>query len=226
LTHEAEDGRANDNPVSYLNGIRKWLAGRGERGASGLEYGLVMALMLVGSTASFEMMDENIEDYYEESAENIGRADLSYFDVTTTACQSSCGTTTTTTTTTEPPTTTTTAPPTTTTTTTTTVPSTHATSQLTDLSYEAFSGWKAKARIELDLPDGSPLAGAEVTVTWTDAEGDTRTRSYTTNSAGKTGPTWGRRDGDKFPMTFTIDSVTYDGESWTVSDDTITLNAW
>jgi hypothetical protein len=198
LTHEAEDGRANDNPVSYLNGIRKWLAGRGERGASGL----VMALMLVGSTASFEMMDENIEDYYQESAENIGRADLSYFDVTTTACQSSCGTTTTTTTTTEPPTTTTTAPPTTTTTTTTTVPSTHATSQLTDLSYEAFSGWKAKARIELDLPDGSPLAGAEVTVTW------------------------GRRDGDKFPMTFTIDSVTYDGESWTVSDDTITLNAW
>ncbi|MEO0495640.1 MAG: hypothetical protein AAF081_19710, partial [Actinomycetota bacterium] len=58
---------------------------RADRGASGAEYGFVIALLLLGSTTSIEMMDSRIEDNYVDTASDIGQVDLDYFRVTTTS---------------------------------------------------------------------------------------------------------------------------------------------
>jgi hypothetical protein len=58
-----------------------------------------VSLVLVGSSASLEMMDERVEAHYSETAQDIGRTDLSHFAPPTTTC-GVCPTTTTTTTTT------------------------------------------------------------------------------------------------------------------------------
>jgi hypothetical protein len=55
-----------------------------DRGVTLVEYALVVSLVLVGSTASFELMDEKIEDHYEETASDVGQVDLNEFDVATT----------------------------------------------------------------------------------------------------------------------------------------------
>ena len=111
----------------------------GDRGASGVEYALIISLLLTGSSLSFEMMDQRVEEHYTDTANDIGEADLSRFDVTTTTCVDCEGEETTTTTsttttlaptTTQAPTTTTTQAPTTTSTTTqapTTTPTTTST---------------------------------------------------------------------------------------------------
>ena len=46
------------------------------RGASGVEYGLVIALVLTGSMGSIELMEPRIESNYEDTAEDIGQIDL------------------------------------------------------------------------------------------------------------------------------------------------------
>ena len=110
------------------------MLGRGERGASGVEYGLVLALLMTGTVSAIEMLDDRVGANYEETASDIGQQDLDYFQVTTTVC-AECETTTTTTTTVPETTTTvglttstTKAPTTTTTSTTTTTTSTTTTS--------------------------------------------------------------------------------------------------
>ena len=94
------------------------------RGASGVEYALVISLVLTGSLGSIEMMEPRIEKNYEDTATDIGQVDLDYFRVTTSAAPTSSTTTSPTTTTTSPATTTTS--PATTTTSTTTAPTTTA----------------------------------------------------------------------------------------------------
>lgn len=81
--------------------------GGDQRGASGVEYALVISLLLVGSVTSIEAMDERIEDNYEATADDIGQPNLSAFAVSTTTVattpSSSSSTSTTTTTTSTPP---------------------------------------------------------------------------------------------------------------------------
>jgi Flp pilus assembly pilin Flp len=98
---------------SSINRLRR----RGDRGASGVEYALVVSLVLTGSTATFEMMDDRVSEHYTETADDIGESDLAAFHVTTTTCDGCDATSTTTSTTivaTSIPTTTTNAPVTTT----------------------------------------------------------------------------------------------------------------
>lgn len=117
---------------AFTNPFRR----RGDRGASGVEYALIISLLLTGSSLSFEMMDQRVEEHYTDTASDIGEADLSRFDVTTTTCADCEGEETTTTTsttttlaptTTQAPTTTTTQAPTTTSTTTTSTTTTTTT---------------------------------------------------------------------------------------------------
>jgi hypothetical protein len=101
--------------TNFTNRLRQ----RGERGASGVEYALIISLLLTGSSVSFEMMDERIEEHYQETAQDIGESDLQQFAPSTTAGPSTtttapATTTTAPATTTTAPATTTTAPPTTT----------------------------------------------------------------------------------------------------------------
>ena len=247
---------------------------RSDRGASGVEYALVISLVLTGSSASFELMDDRVSEHYTDTANDIGVSDLDYFEVTTTTCDQ-CETTTTTeapttttttttlaptttttqaattttttteaptTTTTEAPTTTTTEAPTTTTTTTTTVPTTTTTEagtgggggnddaeadvSITNQSYEAWNGWKAKTRIEFDDADGDALSNASFEVTWVTADGDTKTKVYETNSNGIKTPTWGKRNNGDFPITMTINWVTDDGEHFTPNPSVYTITQY
>jgi len=98
-----------------MNALTNRLRRQGDRGASGVEYALVISLVLTGSTMSFEMMDERIEEHYQETAEDIGESDLEKFSPSTTAGPSTTTTAGPSTTTTAAPATTTTAAPATTT---------------------------------------------------------------------------------------------------------------
>lgn len=202
---------------------------RCERGASGVEYALLISLVLVGSSASFDMMDESVGQHYAETADDIGQSDLGHFRVTTTTC-GSCPTTTTSSTTTT--TSTTTAPTTTSTTTTstTTLPPTTtaatpaATTTYTDQSSGNNGNATAKVKLRLQGEDGKGLKGADVRVTMTTASGRTQTFDYTiTTNNGQTTLTWSNRRGSDFPVTVTIVSVTLDGASHTPSPATFTL---
>ena len=67
--------------------------GADSRGASAVEYGLVISLLLVGSLATIDSMDERIEDNYQDTADDIGQVDLAHFNVSTTAPPSTSSTT-------------------------------------------------------------------------------------------------------------------------------------
>ena len=184
----------------------------------------MISLVLVGSSASFDMMEESVGQHYAETADDIGQSDLGHFRVTTTTCGSCPATTTSSTTTTAPSTTsTTTAPPTTLPPTTTAAKPT-ATTTYTDQSSGNNSNATAKVKLRLQGEDGKGLNGADVRVTMTTASGRTQTFDYTiTTNNGQTTLTWSNRRGSDFPVTVTIDSVTLDGASHTPSPATFTL---
>lgn len=96
--------------VGILNAFTNRVRRQGDRGASGVEYALVISLVLTGSTMSFEMMDERIEEHYQETAEDIGESDLEQFSPSTTAGPSTTTTAAPSTTSAAPTTTTTAAP--------------------------------------------------------------------------------------------------------------------
>ncbi|GJM37485.1 MAG: hypothetical protein DHS20C19_08520 [Acidimicrobiales bacterium] len=199
---------------------------RGDRGASGVEYALLLTLMFAGSTTTFEMMDDNVGEHYEESAHDIGRTSLEDFDVTTTTC-ADCETTTTTTeapTTTAAPTTTTTTtlPPTTTTT---AAPDFQAEVTYDDLSFEMRRGWKAKIRVGFVDEHGDPLKGARAVVTMTTADGDTKEWEFNLGRTGEKTLAWGNRPVDQFPIVVRVESITFDDEELTPDRESYTLRA-
>ncbi len=183
---EVSDVRYSRMQLTPLALRRVW--SRGDRGASGVEYALVISLVLTGSTASFEMMDQQVETHYSETADDIGRSDMAYFDVTTTTCGSCPTTTTTTTTTTVAPTTTTAVPTTTlapTTTTTTTAPTTTTAAPTTTLAATTTTtaaptttttakpaGTPAGSEFEDQSSSKKGVATAKVKITLVDEEGD------------------------------------------------------
>lgn len=204
---------------------------RGDRGASGVEYALIISPVLVGSMSSFELMDQRVEANYSETAGNIGNPDLDAFNATTTAC-ASCPTTTTTsaaapTTTTAPPTTaapttTTTRSPTTstTTTTTTTKPGTTASAQGSNSSgYDKKDkSYSVAGTFTLETPDGKDIQKADVTYTIRLKTGQTKTFIATTGNKGRVSIDWsGFPSNAIYPATITITSVTLNGETFAPS---------
>ncbi|MEQ8842489.1 MAG: hypothetical protein RIB98_16015 [Acidimicrobiales bacterium] len=204
------------NITDIINRLRR----SGERGASGVEYGLIVALLLTGSTATFEMMDDRVSEHYDDTASDIGQADLAYFDVTTTTC-SPCSTTTVATTTVPA----TTAPPTTAAPTTTAAPSDPpAEIGFQNKTSERRDGWRARVKITLDDDNGDKLRRTDFQITWVTANGDTRVRKYTTNNGGNKTPSWSGLDRDDFPVKITIDWIDDDGEPYTPTPATYTIN--
>lgn len=246
-------GCAEELHVGKIRAFNKRAFGRGDRGTSGVEYALILSLLLTGSSLSFEMMDDSVSEHYTDTANDIGVSNLDYFDVTTTAGPSTTTTAAPSTTTTAAPVTTTTQAPTTTsttttsttttsttTTTTTTIPATTTTAgggggssdpaaelTITNLSYEAWNGWKAKTKIKFKDEDGNTLSNATFQVTWTTADGDTKTKTYEANSSGTKTPTWGKRNSDDFPIVMTIDWVLDDdGNAHTPNPATYTITQY
>lgn len=152
-----------------LNRIRARL-GRGphtERGAAVVEYALIVSLLVLGTTAAITSLEDDAEDYYDSTSDQIGDLPKSAIPSLTLP-----GGGTVTTTTQVPTTTSTTAPPstgptssTTSTTTSTTVPAQTTITQLLRLSRaQPGDTWRARIRITLEeTKTGLRVIGATVT---------------------------------------------------------------
>jgi len=221
---------ADDSPMGDGSGGRF----HGSRGATLVEYALIVALVVVPSVAAITRLDDASGDYYENASDDIG--DLPQLGIDTGAGTSvpSGGSTSTTVapTTTVPPTTSTTAPPTTTTTapptTTTTAPTTTTTllrsriSELTNVSTNSGSSYNAIARVRIVRnSNGTVVQGASVSVRMVDDNGSVTTRSCTTDSTGRCTVTWGRSD-NRSPVVATVTNVT-SSPTWDGAGQSVTL---
>ncbi len=196
------------------------------RGATLVEYALIISLFVVPSIGALRRLDSNSRDYYANASDDIG--DLPQSDIDTSPSSSAVPASTTTTvpvsTTTTAAPTTTTAPPTTTTTmatTTTTAAPTTTTLlrsrifELTDISSNNGSSYYARARVKIVRSDtGLAVRGASVSIRLVDDRGNATTKSCTTDSTGRCSVTWSRPD-SYGPVTATARSVsaspTWDG---------------
>jgi Flp pilus assembly pilin Flp len=213
-----------------------------ERGATGVEYALVVSLVVVGSIAAIKRLETNADNYYDDTSEQIG--DLPGENTPTpsntapggssTSTSIAASTTTTTaapTSTTAAPTTSTTAAPTTTTTapTTTTVANKSTIANMENRSGNGGSSdWDASVRVTIrDTANNANVAGAGVTVLFTASNGSTTTRNCTTLSpSGRCTVTWTVSESRTYvdaTVTNVVASPTWDGASetlrvWRVND--------
>jgi Flp pilus assembly pilin Flp len=217
-------GGSADQPGMGVQGRRRF---HGSRGATLVEYALIVALIVVPSIGAISRLDDASGDYYEDASDDIG--DLPQLGVDNSPVTSTPGSSTTTTvapTTTAAPTTTTTAPPTTTTTapTTTTTLLRSRISELTNVSTNNGSSYNAVARVKIVRnSNGAAVSGAAVTIRMTDKFGNTSNRSCTTDSTGRCSGTWSRTD-SQGPVTATVTAVT-SSPIWDNAQQTVTLPA-
>ncbi len=185
---------------------RAWRRWRGaERGATGVEYALIAALVLVGSLGAINTLERNADEYYDDTSSRIGSlptidgsgpTGTSIPGGSSSTTSVSTTTTSTSTTTTVAPTTTTTAAPTTTTaapttttrppTTTTTVAPRSYVSATSDTSDGQGSGWRPALTVTIrNTVTNAPVANATVVVTFRRTNGNSLgSDSCTTNSSG------------------------------------------
>jgi Flp pilus assembly pilin Flp len=162
---------------------------RSERGATLVEYTLLVALVTVVGIPAFDFLRHSVLDHYERPAGYRDRNDeVVAPPPSTTAPPVTVAPTTTTT---SPPTTTTTAPPPTTTTrppatTTTTAPRVVASATFSNATSWAntWYRWSGSAQVRVTDASGRVLAGAEVEIRIT-AGGSERTVTVTTDSTGR-----------------------------------------
>ena len=207
------------------------------RGATLVEYALVIALVVVPSIGAIKRLDSNSRSYYSTASNDIGDLPQSGIDTNPVSSSVPASTTTTavpTTTTAAPTTTTTTAPTTTTTipTTTTTAPTTTTTllrstiSTLDDISTNGSfnSQYNAIARVKIVRTDtGLAVNGASITVRMVDRFNSSVTRTCTTDSTGRCSVTWTRSDSSG-PVTATVTSVT-SSPTWNGTQRSVSLVA-
>ena len=203
-----------DHPGMEAGGAQRC---RGGRGATLVEYALIVALVVVPSIGALSRLDDVSDDYYTDASDDIG--DLPQLGIDTSSNSSvPSGSTTTTaapTTTTTAPTTTTTAPTTTTTLLRSTI------SELTNVSSNNGTSYNAAARVKIIRNStGTAVNGAAVTIRMVDRFGNSSNRSCTTDSTGRCTGTWSRSDNNG-PVTATVTAVTanpiWDGAQQSVS---------
>ncbi len=188
---------------------------RGSRGATLVEYALIVALIVVPSIGALTRIEDASGDYYTDASDDIGDLPQLGIDTSSNSSVPSGGSTTTTvaptttTTTTAPPTTTTTAP-----TTTTTAPTTTTTllrsrvSELTNVSSNNGSSYNAAARVKIVRnSNGTAVSNASVTIRMVDRFNNSSNRTCTTDSTGRCTGTWSRSDNNG-PVTATVTAVT------------------
>ena len=188
---------------------RWWRRGGAERGATGVEYALIAALLLFASIGAIQALERNADEYYDTTSGRIGAlpgtdgetpsgtsipggSSTSTTAVPTTTTTAAPTTTTAApTTTTAAPTTTTTRPPTTTTaaptTTTTTAAPRSYISGTAASSDTSGSGWRPAITVTIkNTSTGANVSGAVVTVRFTRSNGNVLgTTTCTTGSNGQ-----------------------------------------
>lgn len=206
---------------------------QGSRGATLVEYALIVSLIVIPSIGAISHLDDASGDYYTNASDDIGDLPQSGIDTGTNSSTPSGSTTTTTlpptttsTSTTLPPTTTTTAAPTTTTTapTTTTTALRSTINQLTDVSTNSGSSYNAIARVKIVRNStGTAVSSAGVTIRMVDRLGSSTTRTCNTDSTGRCTVTWSRSD-SRSPVTATVTAVTA-SPTWDGSVQSVLLYA-
>lgn len=206
---------------------------RHSRGATLVEYALILALVVVPSVGAIRKLNSNSRDYYSNASDDIGDLPQTGIDTSPDSSAPPASTTTTapvSTTTTAAPTTTTTAPTTTTTipTTTTTAPTTTTTLlrskilTLEDISSNSGTSYNAIARVKIVRTDtGLAVNGASVSFSMRDSQNSTTTKSCTTDSTGRCSVTWSRSD-SRAPVTATVTSVS-SSPTWNGVQQSVTL---
>lgn len=207
------------------------------RGATLVEYALIISLFVVPSIGAIRRLDSNSRSYYSNASDDIG--DLPQSDIDTSPSSSAVPASTTTTvpvstTTTAAPTTTTAAPTTTTTapTTTTTMPTTTTTllrskiDSLTNISTNSstWSNYNAIARVKIVRTDTLlAVNNAGVTIRMVDRFNNSVNRTCTTDSTGRCSVTWTRADNNG-PVTATVTAVS-STPTWNSVQQSVSLPA-
>ncbi len=168
------------------------------RGATLVEYSLIIAVFVFGSLGAISQLDSKSGDYYENASDDIG--DLPQTGIDT----SDDGT----------------VPTSSTTTTTTTAPARSTITELTNISTNDGSKYDAIARVRIRHSQTSAaINGASVTIRMVDDDGGVRIRTCVTDSTGRCSVTWNVRD-NKAPVTATVTGVSsspvWDGVSASV----------
>ena len=226
VVRKALQGRAREvDDLSMVRGRSPRRSGlAATRGATLVEYSLIIAVFVFGSLGAIAQLDQKSGDYYEGASDDIG--DLPQTGIDTSddgTVPSTSSTTSTTTTTTTAPTTTTTTTTTTTipTTTTTTIPTRSTITELTNISTNSGSSYNAIARVRIrHNKTSAAINGATVTIRMVDNNGSVSTRTCTTDSTGRCSVTWSRSD-NRSPVTATVTGVSsspvWDGVQASVS---------
>ncbi len=159
---------------------------RGSRGATLVEYALIVSIFVAGSTAAITSLDDASGDYYDRASDDIG--DLPQADIDTSdngTIPASLPT--------APSSTSTTS---TTSTTTTTVPARSTIAEIQDTSDNGGSNdYNARVRVRIrNTKTSNAVSGATVTVYLQDDAGSTTTKSCTTASDGRCSVTWNRSE--------------------------------
>ena len=143
---------------------RWWRHQDADRGATGVEYALIAALVLVGSLGAINALERNADNYYDTTSSRIGSLPSTNGGAPTGTSLPGGSTTTTaapTTTTTTAPTTTTTAAP---------RSSISATADSSDTT--GFNSWRAAVTVTIrNTSTGANVANAGVTVAFTRTNG-------------------------------------------------------
>ena len=173
---------------------------RGSRGATLVEYALIVALIVVPSIGALTRIEDASGDYYTDASDDIGDLPQLGIDTSSNSSVPSGGSTTTTV---APTTTTTTTAPTTTTT-----ALRSRVSELTNVSSNNGSSYNAAARVKIVRnSNGTAVSNASVTIRMVDRFNNSSNRTCTTDSTGRCTGTWSRSDNNG-PVTATVTAVT------------------
>ena len=192
VVRKALQGRAREvDDLSMVHGRSPRRSGlAATRGATLVEYSLIIAVFVFGSLGAIAQLDQKSGDYYEGASDDIGDLPQTGIDTSDDGTVPSTSSTTSTTTTT------------------TTAPARSTITELTNVSTNDGSCcYDAKARVRIrNSRTSAAINGASVTIRMVDDDGTVRTRSCTTDSTGRCTVTWNVDDRDS-PVTATVTNV-------------------
>lgn len=171
-----------------VKGARRSLS---DRGASAIEYGLVLAVFVIAVLGTLDVLYDNTSDFYDESSQGVGA--IPTWSLSSTTVTAGGGGVTTT------------AAPTTT-----TAPSAQSfiANLVDDSRQEGDGDWTAEARVNIHRDDtNGNVQGAVVSGRFTTADGDVNSALCTTDASGECQMSWTNRNSADSPTLFEVTNV-------------------